>query len=77
MKNLAHSASFHAGEKTAPSKPGIKHLAAAGAPEIVHTVWGFGYTLEDPPPSAIAAARARVAAGLPRQRRAHLRQIVA
>lgn len=26
MKNLAHSASFHALEKTAPSKPGIKQL---------------------------------------------------
>jgi len=28
MKNLVHSDSFHAGEKIAPSKPGIKHLAA-------------------------------------------------
>jgi hypothetical protein len=27
--NLTHSASFHAREKTAPSKPGIKHLAPA------------------------------------------------
>src|ERR1700680_4285509 len=27
MKNLAHSASLHAGENGAPSKPGIKHLA--------------------------------------------------
>ncbi len=54
-----------------------RKLAAAGAPEIVHTVWGFGYTLEDPAPSAIAAARARLAAGVPRQRRAHLRQVVA
>jgi two-component system cell cycle response regulator CtrA len=54
-----------------------RKLAAAGAPEIVHTVWGFGYTLEDPPQSAIAAARARLAAGVPRQRRAHLRQVVA
>ena len=26
VKNLAHSASFHAWEKTAPSNPGIKHL---------------------------------------------------
>jgi hypothetical protein len=25
MQNLAHSASFHSREKTAPSKPGIKH----------------------------------------------------
>jgi hypothetical protein len=28
MKNLAHSASRHADEKSAPSKPGIKHLGA-------------------------------------------------
>jgi hypothetical protein len=27
MKNLAHSASFHSSAKSAPSKPGIKHLA--------------------------------------------------
>src|SRR5579859_5925941 len=27
VKNLAHSASLHDNEKTAPSKPGIKHLA--------------------------------------------------
>ena len=26
MENLAHSASFHSREKTAPSNPGIKHL---------------------------------------------------
>src|SRR3990167_5055875 len=26
VKNLAHSASFHSREKTAPSNPGIKHL---------------------------------------------------
>ncbi|MDE2200511.1 MAG: ester cyclase [Rhodospirillales bacterium] len=30
MKNLAHSASFHSREKTAPSKPGIKHLVRGG-----------------------------------------------
>jgi hypothetical protein len=30
MENLAHSASFQTGEKIAPSKPGIKHLADAG-----------------------------------------------
>src|SRR5271166_474393 len=29
VKNLSHSASFHSVEKTAPSKPGIKHLAKA------------------------------------------------
>lgn len=27
VSNLAHSASFHSGEKNAPSKSGIKHLA--------------------------------------------------
>src|SRR6202051_3230170 len=32
MKNLAHSASRHAGEKSAPSKPGIKHL---GTPAVI------------------------------------------
>src|SRR3712207_3741962 len=26
MKNLAHSASFHSNEKSAPSKPGTKHV---------------------------------------------------
>src|SRR5437763_3454239 len=26
MQNLAHSASFHSNEKSAPSKPGTKHL---------------------------------------------------
>jgi hypothetical protein len=30
VKNLAHSASLHANEKTAPSKPGIKHLVVRG-----------------------------------------------
>src|SRR5438067_1922032 len=30
MKNLAQSASLHAGEKKAPSKPGTKHLGAEG-----------------------------------------------
>src|SRR5689334_21616778 len=28
MQNLAHSASFHSNEKSAPSKPGTKHLMA-------------------------------------------------
>src|SRR5580704_687390 len=28
VENLAHSASFHSREKTAPSKSGIKHLAS-------------------------------------------------
>jgi hypothetical protein len=28
--NLSHSASFHSGEKIAPSKPGIKHLVGSG-----------------------------------------------
>src|SRR3954452_7688729 len=28
MQNLAHSASLHSGEKSAPSNPGTKHLAS-------------------------------------------------
>ncbi|NKE43319.1 response regulator transcription factor [Roseomonas frigidaquae] len=50
-----------------------RKLAAAGAAEIVRTVWGLGYVAEEPGPAAVAAARARHAAGLPRARRAHLR----
>jgi two-component system cell cycle response regulator CtrA len=49
-----------------------RKLAAAGAAEIVRTVWGLGYVAEDPGPAAVAAARARFAAGQPRARRAHL-----
>jgi len=29
VENLDHSASFHSNEKSAPSNPGIKHLAQA------------------------------------------------
>jgi Ca2+-binding EF-hand superfamily protein len=36
MKNLAHSASRHSCDKNAPSKPGIKHLAAT-APAFAYT----------------------------------------
>ncbi len=49
-----------------------RKLAAAGAAEIVRTVWGVGYMAEEPGPAAIAAARARHATGQPRARRAHL-----
>jgi two-component system cell cycle response regulator CtrA len=49
-----------------------RKLAAAGAAEILRTAWGRGYGAEDPGPAAIAAARARFAAGQPRARRAHL-----
>lgn len=49
-----------------------RKLAAAGAAEIVRTVWGLGYVAEDPGPAAVAAARARFASGQPRMRRAHL-----
>src|SRR4029079_10045508 len=31
MQNLAHSASFHSGEKSAPSKPGTKHAGGKSA----------------------------------------------
>jgi two-component system cell cycle response regulator CtrA len=54
-----------------------RKLAAAGAAEILRTVWGVGYAAEEPGPAAIAAARARFAAGQPRARRAHLRAIPA
>lgn len=50
-----------------------RKLAAAGAAEILRTVWGVGYAAEEPGPAAIAAARARFATGRPRTRRAHLR----
>jgi hypothetical protein len=44
VKNLAHSASFHSMEKTAPSKPGIKHLAPIGPQGRSATQRGFGTT---------------------------------
>ena len=40
MQNLPHSASFHAGEKTAPSKSGIKHLERERVPKTVGAVVG-------------------------------------
>jgi hypothetical protein len=46
--NLAHSASFHSREKTAPSKSGIKHLAVVWPQFIALAVIGsvlFGYAL--------------------------------
>ncbi|WP_372621846.1 response regulator transcription factor [Falsiroseomonas sp.] len=49
-----------------------RKLAAAGAAEIVRTVWGRGYVVEEPGPGAVTAARARFAAGQARPRRAHL-----
>jgi two-component system cell cycle response regulator CtrA len=49
-----------------------RKLAAAGGAEIVRTVWGHGYALEEPSVAMIAAARARHAAGVPRRHRAHL-----
>lgn len=49
-----------------------RKLAAAGAAEIVRTVWGRGYVVEEPGPAAVAEARSRFAAGKPRARRAHL-----
>src|SRR5215218_2658156 len=36
MQNLAHSASFHSNEKSAPSKPGTKHLV-----RIQRTLFGW------------------------------------
>jgi two-component system cell cycle response regulator CtrA len=46
-----------------------RKLAAAGAAEIVRTVWGHGYTVEDPGADMVEAARANWAAGLPRMSR--------
>ena len=35
-----------------------RKLAACGAAEMIRTVWGRGHVLFDPPPAAVAAARA-------------------
>ncbi|SFK15149.1 winged helix-turn-helix domain-containing protein [Falsiroseomonas stagni] len=40
-----------------------RKLAAAGAAEFIRTAWGRGYMAEEPPLSAIAAARSRFADG--------------
>jgi uncharacterized linocin/CFP29 family protein len=37
VKNLAHSASLHAGENNAPSKPGTKHLGACAHKRVTET----------------------------------------
>jgi two-component system cell cycle response regulator CtrA len=34
-----------------------RKLAAAGSAEIVRTIWGRGYVLEDPSPAEVTAAR--------------------
>ena len=49
-----------------------RKLAAEGGAEIVRTVWGRGYVLDEPTQAAIATARARFAAGQPRAQRAHM-----
>ncbi|MDQ1079544.1 two-component system cell cycle response regulator CtrA [Pseudoroseomonas cervicalis] len=49
-----------------------RKLAAAGSAEIVRTIWGRGYVLEEPSAAELAAARARFQNGQPRMRRAHL-----
>ncbi|KAA2212103.1 response regulator transcription factor [Teichococcus oryzae] len=49
-----------------------RKLAAAGSAEIVRTIWGRGYVLEEPGASEVIAARARLAAAHPRMQRAHL-----
>ncbi|MFC3127624.1 winged helix-turn-helix domain-containing protein [Pseudoroseomonas globiformis] len=49
-----------------------RKLAAAGSAEIVRTIWGRGYVLEEPNELELAAARAHLAAAQPRPRRAHL-----
>lgn len=49
-----------------------RKLAAAGSAEIVRTIWGRGYVLEEPSESALDAARARLRSAKPRVQRAHL-----
>jgi two-component system cell cycle response regulator CtrA len=49
-----------------------RKLAAAGSAEIVRTIWGRGYVLEEPSAGELAAARARLTAAHPRMQRAHL-----
>jgi two-component system cell cycle response regulator CtrA len=49
-----------------------RKLAAAGAAEIVRTVWGSGYMLREPSEAEIAMARSRLSSGKPRKQRAHL-----
>lgn len=49
-----------------------RKLAIAGSAEIVRTVWGRGYVLEEPSEADLAAARERFQAAKPRVRRAHL-----
>jgi len=49
-----------------------RKLAAAGAAEIVRTVWGSGYTLREPSEAEVAMARQNLRAGKSRQPRAHL-----
>ncbi|GLK72381.1 hypothetical protein ACFSKM_25830 [Ancylobacter dichloromethanicus] len=46
MKNLAHSASFHSCEKTAPSKPGIKHTLRNRRRTIAQTARDVALTMD-------------------------------
>ncbi|HWL81163.1 MAG TPA: response regulator transcription factor [Roseomonas sp.] len=48
-----------------------RKLAAAGSAEIVRTIWGRGYVLEEPAPAALELARQRHQATAPRSHRAH------
>ncbi|MFC0386648.1 response regulator transcription factor [Muricoccus vinaceus] len=49
-----------------------RKLAAAGAAEIVRTVWGSGYSLREPSEAEVALARQHLSTGKPRKQRAHL-----
>jgi len=49
-----------------------RKLAAAGSAEIVRTIWGRGYALEEPNEEALEKARERHRAPRPSVRRAHL-----
>ena len=49
-----------------------RKLGSLGAPELIRTMWGCGYLLEEPSAAALGLARSRYAAGEARQPRAHL-----
>jgi two-component system cell cycle response regulator CtrA len=52
-----------------------RKLSIAGAPEIIRTVWGSGFVLQEPSKADMALARQRHQEGTPRQRRAHMQPV--
>ena len=47
MENLTPSASFHSGEKSAPSNPGSKHPASLGCVALARDLHGDGRIVHD------------------------------